>query len=336
MRETLVRRALRAPRTAEPVLRGSEEAFTLIELMVVLLIIAILLAIAIPTFLGVTSSANDRAAQTNGTNAVKEALAVFQNNNQTFNAGPFSKSAPEFAWSNDSSGSDFPPGALGSGANLASSGTTANAVSYWVGDSATSADGLALVVATYAKGTSTCWFVADLQATPLLAEIGGPGGDTATFMSTSGITTGGTFYAKATNTTDCQASMAIDPYTWGTTWSNPGVNAGIGGGGSTTTAATTTTVGNSPLGPACTGALATAPSSITWSGDSSYLISGSSDVTGPGTVALRMSVGGVLKLNVVPANGGSISGVVSGTTYLAQLFNSSSSCYSAGLTTTAP
>ncbi len=35
----------------------AEGGFTLIELMVVLLIIAILLAIAIPTFLGVTSSA---------------------------------------------------------------------------------------------------------------------------------------------------------------------------------------------------------------------------------------------------------------------------------------
>ena len=47
---------------------GLEEGFTLIELMVVLLIIAILLAIAIPTFLGVTNSASDRAAQSNLTN----------------------------------------------------------------------------------------------------------------------------------------------------------------------------------------------------------------------------------------------------------------------------
>ena len=34
---------------------GEDAGFTLIELMVVLLILAILLAIAIPTFLGVTS-----------------------------------------------------------------------------------------------------------------------------------------------------------------------------------------------------------------------------------------------------------------------------------------
>ena len=49
--------------------RESEEGFTLIELMVVVLIIAILLAIAIPTFLGARSKAQDRAAQSNIRNA---------------------------------------------------------------------------------------------------------------------------------------------------------------------------------------------------------------------------------------------------------------------------
>src|SRR5579871_1062710 len=47
-----------------------EEGFTLIELMVVVLIIAILLAIAIPTFLGARSKAEDRAAQSNLRNAL--------------------------------------------------------------------------------------------------------------------------------------------------------------------------------------------------------------------------------------------------------------------------
>ena len=46
-----------------------EEGFTLIELMVVVLIIAILLAIAIPTFLGARERAQDRAAQSNLRNA---------------------------------------------------------------------------------------------------------------------------------------------------------------------------------------------------------------------------------------------------------------------------
>ena len=46
-------------------LERDEDGFTLIELMVVVLIIAILLAIAIPTFLGARARAQNRAAQSN-------------------------------------------------------------------------------------------------------------------------------------------------------------------------------------------------------------------------------------------------------------------------------
>ncbi len=62
---------------------AAEAGFTLIELMVVLLIIAILLAIAIPTFLGVTNTAGDRAAQSNLTNAITEAKALYQVTSRT-------------------------------------------------------------------------------------------------------------------------------------------------------------------------------------------------------------------------------------------------------------
>ena len=54
-----------------------DEGFTLIELMVVVLIIAILLAIAIPTFLGARERANDRAAQSSLRNAVTAAKTIY-------------------------------------------------------------------------------------------------------------------------------------------------------------------------------------------------------------------------------------------------------------------
>ena len=55
----------------------TESGFTLIELMVVLLIMAILLAIAIPTFLGVRHSAQDRATQSNLRNALNAVKQLY-------------------------------------------------------------------------------------------------------------------------------------------------------------------------------------------------------------------------------------------------------------------
>ncbi len=60
--------------------RSDERGFTLIELMVVVLIIAILLAIAIPTFLGARSKAEDRAAQSNLRNALTAEKTYYVDN----------------------------------------------------------------------------------------------------------------------------------------------------------------------------------------------------------------------------------------------------------------
>lgn len=62
---------------------GGEEGFSLVELMVVVVIIAILLAIAIPTFFGARKRAEDRAAQVSLRLALTAAKAI-QTDKQTY------------------------------------------------------------------------------------------------------------------------------------------------------------------------------------------------------------------------------------------------------------
>jgi type IV pilus assembly protein PilA len=89
------RRVLAARASAEEMAEGG---FTLIELMVVLLIMGILLAIAIPTFLSVTKNANDKGAQSNLNAAVTAATSFYINpqNFSTFKTGNAGTNAIKF------------------------------------------------------------------------------------------------------------------------------------------------------------------------------------------------------------------------------------------------
>jgi type IV pilus assembly protein PilA len=128
---------------------GEDAGFTLIELMVVLLILAILLAIAIPTFLGVTKSANDRAAQSNVNTAFVNAKAAFQQNSQSY-AGATTLVA---SLTTAEPSLSFITGTL----------TTATAQSTVSVN--TAADGGSVVLAVLSKSTNNCWYLVDNTAT---------------------------------------------------------------------------------------------------------------------------------------------------------------------------
>jgi type IV pilus assembly protein PilA len=128
---------------------AGDAGFTLIELMVVLLILAILLAIAIPTFLGVTKSANDRAAQSNLNTAILDAKAAYQSNSQSYST-PNAVTAASLQ-----------------AAEPSLSFVTTNSTGQGVVSVFPAADGQAIVLAAFSK-SNNCHY-----------QIDNPGGNTA-------------------------------------------------------------------------------------------------------------------------------------------------------------
>ena len=177
---------------------GEDAGFTLIELMVVLLILAILLAIAIPTFLGVTGGANDRSAQSNLNTALTTAKAAeSQNTNQVYTgitAVSLHTNEPSIT---------FQAGAVAS----------AGQVSVYV-----SSDGNGIVLASWSPAQSgTCWYASDNTA--LVA-------DATNAYAVAGVPpalVAGTTYGRSalgTSKANCNANAAIPAgTTWGTNFS---------------------------------------------------------------------------------------------------------------------
>jgi type IV pilus assembly protein PilA len=206
---------------------GSEGGFTLIELMVVLLIIAILLAIAIPTFLGVSGSARDRSAQSNLTNALTDTVAYYQNG-QTFDATATSTTSSQGTGAGTTSNalSTSEPAFTWQAAACATNAP--KCVSVAPVDAASANDGQGVITAVR-SATGTCWYALNLEinpsayvASPLPADYtattGAFAGQTAT---PTGATSGGTYYAvESGSSVTCSAAHAQTFTTWYSSYSS--------------------------------------------------------------------------------------------------------------------
>jgi prepilin-type N-terminal cleavage/methylation domain-containing protein len=199
-----------------------ESGFTLVELMVTLLIVAILLSIAVPLFLGVTSPANDRATQSNLTNGLTETTLQYQDGGQSFLGvtAKMASAAPEFTWTT---------------ANSTCSPSQPNCISVSPVDVTTADDNQGAIIAAMSK-TGTCWWVAQIQATPavvpssgfLLNDTVGQSGNQSVGSRPATISAAGTYYAELSGPRAAAACRAGYPMTassgfnWGTSFSTAG------------------------------------------------------------------------------------------------------------------
>jgi type IV pilus assembly protein PilA len=154
-----------------------EGGFTLIELMVVVMIIAILVGIAIPAFLGARRRAQDTASKSNLRNALGTAQTIFTDNQAYLATAAMVTSLgseePSLTFQNDTT-----PSTAAKQISLATSASTVGGT-------------LDTIILASASGSGTCWFYRH--------------------VATAGLASSGTYYGTTTSGA-CQASSP--PTTW--------------------------------------------------------------------------------------------------------------------------
>jgi type IV pilus assembly protein PilA len=126
---------------------GNDNGFTLVELMVVLMTMAILIALALPTYAGARQRVQDRAAQSNLRNAVTAAKTVYTDKADYFAADNAKLTTTETSLT-------FVPKDTSSG--------TSKTVSVYPGAASPSQSWYG---ATFSD-SKTCWYVWDNAASP--------------------------------------------------------------------------------------------------------------------------------------------------------------------------
>ncbi|HVC71288.1 MAG TPA: type II secretion system protein [Acidimicrobiales bacterium] len=192
-----------------------DDGFTLIELTVVLLVTAILLAIAIPIFMGASGAANDRSAQSNLSGALSEVKTMFQPNQSYATvwlaAVTLASTAPEYLWDQK---------------KACTATSSAHCVSEFPVDVISPAGGRGVILATRGNN-GTCWYAVDLEANPTTIKFADTGG-TRQFlagtangkspndqeMGSTPLTAAGVYYAQK-QTASCDART---PTTKGSAW----------------------------------------------------------------------------------------------------------------------
>ena len=183
-------------RTSERVARqletdgAGESGFTLIELMVVLLILAVLLAIAIPTFLGTTGSANDRSAQSNLNTAQTNAKSIFQHNGQAYPLWVSPQPSEPLAVTIASYEPSLP---------MTNVTTAAGVTSVQAGKVAAATDVAnpnGAIIMSLAMNTQECWWIAENTAS--MGAIPGPSAASAPWTATAPGVTAAPNYTEPT------------------------------------------------------------------------------------------------------------------------------------------